>query len=196
MKAQLATLAHTHATSAALAGYLASFAQNSPDKGLFVGFSGPLGVGKTELIRELLHALGVGGDVTSPTFVFECFYDTAGVSGSAFDAIVHWDLYRWTTPAVPQDFFDYRRTARTLVLVEWPERCTDLLDLLDIRIMLAFAGSAPDGAQEHSEQGETVPREIEIIAVQESARAGAASRARETLTETLRLAGIETAGME
>jgi tRNA threonylcarbamoyladenosine biosynthesis protein TsaE len=58
---QLATVADTEALGARLAGLLRA--------GDLVVLSGPLGAGKTALVRGLGAGLGVQGRVTSPTFV-------------------------------------------------------------------------------------------------------------------------------
>ena len=102
--------------------------------GDFVGLQGDLGVGKTALARAMLREWGVQGEINSPTFVLECLYRTAGNM-----TVSHWDLYRWSTEALPDDLLDYRQQKDRVVLVEWPEKSSSLLDLLDLRIMLDFA---------------------------------------------------------
>src|SRR3954469_25566834 len=50
--------------------------------------SGELGAGKTTFVRGALHALGVRGPITSPTFVVGHAYE--GTTGP----VSHLDLYR------------------------------------------------------------------------------------------------------
>jgi len=46
--------------------------------------SGTLGSGKTTLVKEFVKSLGIGGDVTSPTFSIQNVYDSQ---------VYHYDLY-------------------------------------------------------------------------------------------------------
>ena len=78
--------------------------------------SGELGAGKTTFVRGALHALGVPGPVTSPTFVVGHAYD--GSTGP----VSHLDLYRLAgmgdeDPGLLDPFF----AADAIVFVEWPE---------------------------------------------------------------------------
>jgi tRNA threonylcarbamoyladenosine biosynthesis protein TsaE len=78
--------------------------------------SGELGSGKTTFVRGALHALGVVGPVTSPTFVVGHAYD--GVDGP----VNHLDFYRFggiggEDPGLFDPFF----APDAIVFVEWPE---------------------------------------------------------------------------
>jgi tRNA threonylcarbamoyladenosine biosynthesis protein TsaE len=78
--------------------------------------SGELGAGKTTFVRGALHALGVDGPVTSPTFVVGHAYE-----GSA-GPLAHLDLYRLAgmaaeDPGLLDPFF----APDAIVFVEWPE---------------------------------------------------------------------------
>jgi len=79
--------------------------------------SGELGAGKTTFVRGALHALGVKGPVTSPTFVVGIAYE--GANGP----LAHLDLYRLggmesEDPGLLDPFF----APDTIAFVEWPER--------------------------------------------------------------------------
>ncbi len=79
--------------------------------------SGELGSGKTTFVRGALHALGVQGPVTSPTFVVGLAYD--GSTGP----VSHLDLYRLAgmgdeDPGLLDPYFG----PGTVTFVEWPER--------------------------------------------------------------------------
>jgi tRNA threonylcarbamoyladenosine biosynthesis protein TsaE len=79
--------------------------------------SGELGSGKTTFVRGALHALGVEGPVTSPTFVVGVAYE--GANGP----LAHLDLYRLggmggEDPGLLDPFF----APDTIAFVEWPER--------------------------------------------------------------------------
>ena len=78
--------------------------------------SGELGSGKTTFVRGALHALGVQGPVTSPTFVVGVAYE--GADGP----LAHLDLYRLggmggEDPGLLDPFF----APDTIAFVEWPE---------------------------------------------------------------------------
>jgi tRNA threonylcarbamoyladenosine biosynthesis protein TsaE len=78
--------------------------------------SGELGSGKTTFVRGALHALGVQGPVTSPTFVVGVAYE--GDNGP----LAHLDLYRLggmggEDPGLLDPFF----APDTIAFVEWPE---------------------------------------------------------------------------
>jgi tRNA threonylcarbamoyladenosine biosynthesis protein TsaE len=78
--------------------------------------SGELGTGKTTFVRGALHALGVDGPVTSPTFVVGHAYE--GSNGP----VSHLDLYRLAgigdeDPGLLDPFF----APDAVVFVEWPE---------------------------------------------------------------------------
>ncbi|MGD8643402.1 MAG: tRNA (adenosine(37)-N6)-threonylcarbamoyltransferase complex ATPase subunit type 1 TsaE [Chromatiales bacterium] len=107
------------------------------EDGLIVYLQGPLGSGKTTLVRGFLQALGYEGGVRSPTYTLVEPYRIAGRD------IYHFDLYRLGAP----EELEYLGLRDYLVpeavwLVEWPERGQDLLPAPDLRVRLEHAGSA------------------------------------------------------
>jgi tRNA threonylcarbamoyladenosine biosynthesis protein TsaE len=99
--------------------------------------SGELGTGKTTLVRGALHALGVDGPVTSPTFVVGHAYE--GASGP----VSHLDLYRLAgmgdeDPGLLDPFF----APDAIVFVEWPEHGPGAWpgERVAARVRLAHAG--------------------------------------------------------
>ena len=79
---------------------------------------GPLGAGKTCLVRGLLRAMGFEGSVKSPTFVLMVEYDL-GVR------VVHADFYRLATAAGTEI---EEELGEALCLIEWPDRLEALVD--------------------------------------------------------------------
>jgi len=106
--------------------------------GCIVWLSGPLGAGKTTLVRSLLAALGHTGSVRSPTFTLLEPYELARFP------VYHFDLYRFAAASEWRDagFEDYFG-GPGVCLVEWPEQGGPQLPGPDLHLTLAF-GDAPD----------------------------------------------------
>ena len=61
-------------------------------------FTGSLGAGKTTLIRELLHKVGIQGPITSPTFTYLNLYVNEQVKNfiiSIFIVLKTWRPFVW-----------------------------------------------------------------------------------------------------
>jgi len=103
-----------------------------------VALWGDLGAGKTTLARAILRALGVTGEVPSPTFTLVQGYDTARLPVS------HYDLYRLKQAREIEELGFDDALADGAVLVEWPERAPEALppDALHVRLSLV------DGARQ------------------------------------------------
>ncbi len=87
-------------------------------------FIGPLGAGKTTLIKEILRQSGVTDIVTSPTFGYVNTYHNPQAS-----AFHHFDLYRI---ASAQDFIyagfdEYLQQEHSWSFIEWPGVIENLL---------------------------------------------------------------------
>jgi tRNA threonylcarbamoyladenosine biosynthesis protein TsaE len=99
--------------------------------------SGELGTGKTTFVRGALHALGVDGPVTSPTFVVGHAYD------GSHGPVSHLDLYRLAgmgdeDPGLLDPFF----APDAIAFVEWPEHGPGAwpVDRVAARVRLFHAG--------------------------------------------------------
>jgi tRNA threonylcarbamoyladenosine biosynthesis protein TsaE len=103
-----------------------------------IAFHGPMGAGKTTLIRHLCLALGVRDRVTSPTFALVNEY--LARDGSS---VLHIDLYRLSgeEEAVQAGIGEVLEKGR-LSLVEWPERAPGILPPGTLHLNI---GVMPDG---------------------------------------------------
>jgi tRNA threonylcarbamoyladenosine biosynthesis protein TsaE len=80
-----------------------------------ITLSGPLGVGKTALVRGFIEALGHEGEVPSPSFAIVQPYEDLK------PPVWHVDLYR-IEDASEIDELGLDAAADAVLLVEWPER--------------------------------------------------------------------------
>ena len=96
------------------------------ERSAVLGLSGPLGAGKTALVKCIASVLGVVEDVTSPTFVLRTDHPTAD---SVFRTLVHIDGYRLESPEEARTIgWDVLLgEPNMLVCVEWAERFGDFL---------------------------------------------------------------------
>ena len=86
--------------------------------GDYVGLDGPLGAGKTWLVRAIAESLGVEPAlVSSPTFVLMNEYPTRNGG-----AIVHCDAYRAGSLAELEDAGLEALSGEEIVLIEWADR--------------------------------------------------------------------------
>lgn len=116
---------------AELAGLLAG--NDGFAKDAVVYLRGELGAGKTTLVRGILRALGFAGPVKSPTYTLLEPYED--------QSIYHFDLYR-IGDSQELDFigFDDHMAARSIKLIEWPERGGHRLPQPDIEVALRTEG--------------------------------------------------------
>jgi tRNA threonylcarbamoyladenosine biosynthesis protein TsaE len=104
------------------------------EAGDVIALEGDLGTGKTELVKGIAEALGVGDAVHSPTFVLHHRY-----AGRL--PIEHYDLYRlegmaWVDTGLDEPAPD------AVTVIEWPDRAGVLADWATIRIRLTSRGKS------------------------------------------------------
>tara|TARA_Y100001968_G_scaffold83660_1_gene74762 strand:- start:5734 stop:6237 length:504 start_codon:yes stop_codon:yes gene_type:complete len=82
--------------------------------------NGPLGAGKTTLVKGIALSLGIKEPITSPTFPLSQHY----LSGCS--PLIHIDLYRLEKESTANEFFlqeeEESHAIGALMVVEWPER--------------------------------------------------------------------------
>jgi tRNA threonylcarbamoyladenosine biosynthesis protein TsaE len=108
--------------------------------GEVVALCGPLGSGKTHLIKGIVAGAGAEEPrhVTSPTFVIVSEYTAAG---HGLD-IYHVDAYRLSSAEeLRQLGFDELCYPRSVVLLEWADKVRSVLDGIDcIRLEISHQG--------------------------------------------------------
>ena len=107
------------------------------EKSNIIAFYGPMGAGKTTLIKNLCHKLGVTDEVNSPTFALVNEYPTP-----IEDSIFHFDFYRIKKLEEVYDigYEDYFYSGR-LCLLEWPELIDPLMPEHFIKVEIALGDS-------------------------------------------------------
>lgn len=133
-----------------------------------VVLTGPLGAGKTTLVRGLGEALGVRGPVSSPTFVIARTHPSR-VSGPA---LIHVDAYRLSS-ALELDDLDLDLDA-SVTVIEWGSDVVEAITdtWLDVQIdrNTGFAGDVAardEAGREQDADGldHDDPREVTVRAV-------------------------------
>jgi tRNA threonylcarbamoyladenosine biosynthesis protein TsaE len=84
--------------------------------------SGPLGAGKTQLVKGLALGLDCPGDVTSPTFTLIHEYTGGRLP------LYHFDLYRLEGDAISRQLgLEEYLAGSGVTVIEWPEKIASLL---------------------------------------------------------------------
>jgi tRNA threonylcarbamoyladenosine biosynthesis protein TsaE len=101
-----------------------------------ITLSGPLGVGKTALVRGLLAALGHEGEVPSPSFAIVQPYDELELP------VWHVDLFRLDDPSELEEL-GLESASDGVLVIEWPEKAGPAAwpEALRLTLELADAGA-------------------------------------------------------
>ena len=80
---------------------------------------GPIGAGKTSLVKGIAQGLSISEDVTSPTFALSHHYKSGKIP------LIHLDLYRLENiSSVKEVFYSEEEEAllsNAILVIEWPE---------------------------------------------------------------------------
>jgi tRNA threonylcarbamoyladenosine biosynthesis protein TsaE len=127
------TVDQTHNVAADLLERL----QPQGNQATVVGFSGPLGVGKTEFIRGLIRSAGIDEPVTSPTYTIETVYELPKTN---FDHAYHVDAYRLEDGSDLEDigFTDRLDDPKNLILLEWADSVAGKLSKKTISVDISI----------------------------------------------------------
>ena len=88
-----------------------------------IAFYGSMGAGKTTLIKNLCHRMGVTDEVNSPTFAIVNEYVT-----EESESVYHFDFYRIKKLEEAYDIgYENYFYSGNLCLIEWPEMIEPLL---------------------------------------------------------------------
>lgn len=93
--------------------------------GEIIAYTGDLGAGKTTMTRGISIGMGLGDEVTSPTFALVNEYHGAGKS------LYHFDMYRITSSEDLETtgFYDYM-DGDSVIAAEWSENIAEALETL------------------------------------------------------------------
>lgn len=104
-----------------------------------IALRGDLGAGKTTLVQEMLAAMGIHDEVTSPTYALVHEYQ------SARGPVHHFDWYRLRDASqLAQLGWDDVLRAEGIVFVEWPERAPSALPMRTVEVHLEHVPGKPD----------------------------------------------------
>ena len=112
---------------------LAKKIQQRKNREAFIVFLvGDLGTGKTTLVKEIIHALGVNDQIKSPTFtIIEPYENTIA-------NIYHMDLYRINNSSELESIGleEYLNEPNAIIFIEWPENSFGYLKKFNMKISL------------------------------------------------------------
>ena len=107
------------------------------DEADIIAFYGAMGAGKTTLIKNLCHRMGVTDEVNSPTFAIVNEYVT-----EEGESVYHFDFYRIKKIEEAYDIgFENYFDSGNLCLIEWPEMIESLMPEKYIRVEIRLGAT-------------------------------------------------------
>jgi tRNA threonylcarbamoyladenosine biosynthesis protein TsaE len=102
-----------------------------------IAFYGSMGAGKTTLIKDLCHRMGVTDEVNSPTFAIVNEYVT-----EEGESVYHFDFYRIKKLEEAYDIgYENYFYSGNLCLIEWPELIEPLLPESYLRVDISLGAT-------------------------------------------------------
>ena len=109
--------------------------QNKPNHGTVLALQGELGSGKTTFTKNLAKTLNITESITSPTFVILKSFEIKNANNTEtaketfFKKLIHIDSYRLDLSGELSHlgWHDFLNQKENLIVIEWPERVSDLL---------------------------------------------------------------------
>ena len=121
-----------------------------------VVLNGDLGAGKTQFVQGAAEALGVIGEVTSPTFNILLTYDCGGLGpGASVLRLNHFDLYRLENEEELDDIGYWEVLEdRAVAFIEWGDKFPEQLpdDFLELALLADAHGTRTLMAQARGER--------------------------------------------
>jgi tRNA threonylcarbamoyladenosine biosynthesis protein TsaE len=139
-------ISHSLAETEAFAGSFMGTVSKSKSATV-IGLYGDLGSGKTTFTQAVARALGIETTVTSPTFVIEKIYkidkkdkEVRHKQSTDFTHLIHIDAYRLekSEELLKLGWNEITSNPANLILIEWPERVSDILPSDHIRLRFTF----------------------------------------------------------
>ena len=111
-------------------------------RGDIVALHGPLGAGKTTLVKGIARSLGIEETITSPSFTLIAEYD--GIKDQRPVVLYHVDLYRISHPREIEDLgFEEILGGEGICVIEWAEKAEAYLGGSAIHVEISLhAGAA------------------------------------------------------
>lgn len=98
---------------------------------------GDLGAGKTTLVQGMLAGLGAEPPYPSPTFVLMNQYELQAPTVNGIERVYHADAYRVGRDDFEKlGFLEWCADPKGLVILEWPERLSDLVPEKHIEVSI------------------------------------------------------------
>lgn len=101
---------------------------------------GELGAGKTTFVKGVIKELGVKKEAVSPTFTLLKQYSLSG-NWKGW-TLYHFDLYRLKSAQdfLNEGFGEIFKEPKSIILIEWPERISDILPKERIDVSFRHSG--------------------------------------------------------